>query len=322
MRKTTQLVALLLSLLLVLEFAACNQPTQSENEEEAVTKPVQESSQTAESQLPQQEETPIHPAPRSPDPPGPFKPIHPYLKELANQIIAQIVTADMGEYERAKAAFDYLIEYTVMDDPIGLDLWRIYGGGEEPISFVEQRALSVLRFGVGGCEDYAAALTILLREMGLEAEYVPGLTYSLEGNLVDHAWTKAKIDGVWYHLDSQLEDNISHRGTVRYRYFMRGDATLASHRWGQNLISSGLLTSEQNDEIAGYYLTESCPQDHPTPEPRHFEDTFSPNIEALREEASAEIAAYEAENGPLPPMELNTIPPVFGLEGFGPPDEG
>ena len=106
----------------------------------------------------------------------------------------------MGEYERAKAAFDYLIQYTVMDDPIGLDLWRIYGGGEEPISFVEQRALSVLRFGVGSCEDYAAALTILLREMGLEAEYVPGLTYSLEGNLVDHAWTKAKIDGVWYHL--------------------------------------------------------------------------------------------------------------------------
>lgn len=72
------------------------------------------------------------------------------------------------------------------------------------------------------CEDYAAALTLLLREMGLEAAYVPGLTYSAEGNLVDHAWTLVKVDGVWYHLDSQLEDAISRRGSVGYRYFLRG----------------------------------------------------------------------------------------------------
>lgn len=110
------------------------------------------------------------------------------------------------------------------------------------------------------CEDYAAALTLLLRGMGLEAQYVPGLTYSAEGNLVDHAWTMVKIDGVWYHLDSQLEDNISRRGSVRYRYFLKGDATLSgSHRWGQNLIASGLLTPEQNAEIAESYLPPCLP---------------------------------------------------------------
>ena len=41
------------------------------------------------------------------------------------------------------------------------------------------------------------------------------------------------------HLDSQLEDNISRRGRVRYKYFLRGDnSLLATHRWGQNLVSS------------------------------------------------------------------------------------
>ena len=44
--------------------------------------------------------------------------------------------------------------------------------------YLEQRALSVLLYHVGMCEDYAAALTLLYRAAGLQAEYVPGITYS------------------------------------------------------------------------------------------------------------------------------------------------
>jgi len=234
-----------------------------------------------------------------------------------------IATPGMGEYQRAKAAFDYMIEHTAIGEPVGLAVWRIHGGGESPIPFVEQRAVSPLAYGVGMCEDYAAALTLLLRGMGLEAEYVPGLTFSAEGHLVDHAWTVVKIDGTWYHLDSQLEDNISRHGWVRYRYFLRGDATLSgSHRWGQNLIDAGLLTEEQEREVAERWTPPACPRDYPTPDRRQFEDGPAPELGALAYRAEQEIAAWEAENGPLPPMELDTVPPVFGLDGYGPPDEG
>jgi transglutaminase-like putative cysteine protease len=44
--------------------------------------------------------------------------------------------------------------------------------------------------------------------MGFEARYVPGLTYSIEGKLVPHAWAMVRLDGSWYHADPQLEDNI------------------------------------------------------------------------------------------------------------------
>ena len=251
------------------------------------------------------------------------KQLHPYLEELVDGIVTQIYTPGMSEYERTKAAFDYMVEHTILDEPIGLDLWRVHGGGDQPIPYLQQRALSPLRFGVGMCEDYAAALTLLLRGMGLEAQYVPGLTYSVEGNLVDHAWTVVRIDGVWYHLDSQLEDNISRHGSIRYRYFLKGDATMSgSHRWGQNLINTGLLTPEQNREIAEDYPTPACPQDYPSPDRYMLEDGAAPNLEALRLEAEGEVAAWEGEHGPLEPMQLNTVPPVFGLEGFGPPDEG
>ncbi|MCI9458187.1 MAG: DUF362 domain-containing protein [Oscillospiraceae bacterium] len=248
---------------------------------------------------------------------------HPYLRELAASIAKELVSPEMNEYERAKAAFDYIITHVSMGEPIGPELWRIHGGGDAPIPFVEQRALSPLRFGVGMCEDYAAALTLLLREMGLSAEYVLGLTFSAEGHLVDHAWTMVQIDGVWYHLDSQLEDNISRRGSVRYKYFLRGDATLSgSHRWGQNLMDSRLLTGEQNREIEENFLFPAAPEDYPTPERLTIAETPAPDLEALRKEAEAEIAAWEAENGPLPEMNLNTVPPVFGLEGYGPAEEG
>ena len=61
----------------------------------------------------------------------------------------EIAAPGMSEYERAKAAFDYMIENTYLDEPIGLELWRIHGGGEKAILYLEQRALSPLRFGQG-----------------------------------------------------------------------------------------------------------------------------------------------------------------------------
>lgn len=249
--------------------------------------------------------------------------VHPYLNELVASIAEKITSPDMNDYEKTKAAFDYMITHVSMGEPIGQELWRIYGGGKEPIPFVEQRALSPLRFGVGMCEDYAAALTLLLRGMGLSAEYVPGLTFSAEGHLVDHAWTMVEIDGVWYHLDCQLEDNISRHGSVRYKYFLRGDAAFSgSHRWGQNLIDSRLLTEEQNREIVEIFSFPTAPRDYPTPERLMIEETPEPDLDALQKEAASELADWEAQNGPLPEMKLNTIPPVFGLEGYGPADEG
>jgi transglutaminase-like putative cysteine protease len=178
---------------------------------------------------------------------------------------------------------------------------------------VENRAVSVLAFNVGMCEDYAAAFTLLLRGMGLEAEYVPGLTYAADGTgFVDHSWAVCKIDGVWYHLDCQLEQNITRRGRINYRYFMRGDATLAgSHRWGQNLIDSRLLTDAQNKEIAESFIAPACPQDYPTPPPHEFTPPPKPDLPALKAKVEAEIKAAN-----LPPLELNITPPVFGAAGY------
>ena len=246
---------------------------------------------------------------------------HPYLRQLLAAAAAGITEPGMTEYDKARAAFTYLMRTTTWGKPIGFDLWRVHGGGDEPISYLEEHAISPLRFGVGECEDYAAALTLLLREMGLEAVYVPGVTYSALGNLIDHAWTMVRIDGVWYHLDSQLEDDILREDTTRFRYFLKGDATMsASHRWGELLRP--LLTAEQSAALDGWGIPPACPQDYPAATPAEtLGSPPEPDQAALRAEAEAEVAAYEAEHGPLPEMELNTVRPVFGEPGYGPPDD-
>lgn len=244
--------------------------------------------------------------------------IHPFVKSRLQEIASMLLTPDMSEYARAKAAFDYVLDNMTREEAVGQELWRIHGGGDTPIPYLEQRALSPLHFGIGMCEDYAAALTLLLRELGLEAEYVPGLLYTVEGTLADHAWTVVQIDGTWYHLDSHLEDYISRGRTVRYRYFLHGDQTFAvTHVWGQRLINMRLLSQEQNEEIAARYIPPACPQDYPNPpQARTMQEAPMPDLDGLKEQINAEINAYQQQNGLLPEMELNRIPPVFGLEGY------
>jgi len=242
-----------------------------------------------------------------------------YIDGVVSEIVSRLIEPGMSEFDMAKAAFNFIIENTVMGEPVGLDLWRIRGQGDRQPDFVENRSLSVLLFGIGMCEDYSAALAMLLRGMGLEAEYVPGLTFAADGSgLVNHAWTMVKIDGYWYHLDSQLEDNITRQGRIRYRYFLRGDETMfASHRWGQNLIDSGLLTPAQNEEIARYFIAPSAPRDYPElPPPHTFTPPPTPSASAIEAAIEEEFRIFEEIHGALPPLELDIIPPVFALDGF------
>ena len=241
-----------------------------------------------------------------------------YISSLVSEVVDGLIQPGMGEFEMARAAFDWIVETNTLGEPLGLDLWRVRQPDDPTPSFLENRSLSVLLWNTGMCEDYSAALTLILRGMGLNALYIPGLTYAADGSgFVNHAWTMVEIDGVWYHLDSQLEQNVTRQGRLRYRYFLKGDeAMLASHRWGQNLIDTGLLTGAQNEEIARDFLPPPAPQDFPTPAIHNFQPPPPPDRAAIQAAIAAELTAFEEAQGPLTPLELNIIPPVFGPWGF------
>lgn len=235
-----------------------------------------------------------------------------YLAQVVSETIERFLQPEMSEYEKVKAAFDYVIETGYYTLPIAPDIWRIRSTGDRVPSYIENRGLGILLFGTGACEDYASAMVLLLEGMGIEARYVPGFAYSRRGSLVHHAWNQVKIDGVWYNFDCELEDGIS-QGTVRYRYFLKSDATMsASHFWGQRLIDTGRLQEDQNAEIAEFYLMETCPQDYPTPAPKEIPVTLRPDESAIYAGLREELQEYETRYGKLEPIELNLTPVVFG----------
>jgi len=238
-----------------------------------------------------------------------------YIRQVVLETIDRITEPNMSEAQRTKAAFDYLIEIGDYQWPILLDIWRIRSTDDSNPSYVEIRAVNFLLTGVGACEDYAAALVMLLEGMGIEARYLPGVTWGRNGGLIYHAWTQAKIDGVWYHMDCELEDGIS-SGTVRYKYFMKSDATMrASHYWGQNFINLGGLQPDQIEEITAYHLGENCPQDYPTPAQTQIPVTPKPDVDAIISSLQPELEAYEELYGPLEFWEFDVLPPVFGRYG-------
>lgn len=241
-----------------------------------------------------------------------------YIAQVVQGNIDAFYVEGMSEYEMVKAAYDHIIQKSSHTKAVALDVWRWRSVGEYQPSYLEQRSMSILHFGRVNCYGFAAALYMLLEGMGLEARYLPGFTYTTEGAFCDHAWNQVKIDGVWYHLDPDLDGLVRRNNLLSYRYFLNSDATMAqTHFWGQRLIDTGLLEETQNSEIAAFFMGEDCPQDHPKPAAQTIVSEPTADKDTLEAQLLAELAEYTAIFGELEPMALNWKTPVFGrYEGY------
>lgn len=248
-----------------------------------------------------------------PDPVDELPSTDDYIRQVIREHTAKIEQPGMSEYDKVKAAADYVMSIGYYHRPVALDVWRWRTAGDTAPTYEEMRGLNMLLFGIETCEGYTASLNLLLEEMGIETRYMTGMTYLARGGLGYHSWSQVKIDGVWYHLDCELEDGIARNdGNVSYQYFLKSDATMsASHFWGQRLIDLGRLEPSQVEEVLAHYMGENCPQDYPTPAPSHIPVNPQPDADGLREKLSAELAEYEAHYGKLEYMELDILPPVF-----------
>ena len=100
---------------------------------------------------------------------------------------------------------------------------------------------AILLTGEGVCEGYALAAYLILKEIGMDVQYVVGDAGG------PHAWNMVKVDGHWYHLDTTWNDPIPDQGSkVRYDYFLVSDKTLLKdHEWDSDLYP----TSAEDDYL-------------------------------------------------------------------------
>ncbi len=146
--------------------------------------------------------------------------------------------ADFGETELKKAA-------------IAHDLICLYY--KYDLTLVSNDLYSFLSSGAGTCQGYTWAYMAVLRELGIECEYVAS-------DKIVHIWLKLKIDGEWYNSDATWDDPPSEEGKengVSHRHFLFSDKKAENDGYIERYSSiDQVCVSEKYDceALASYHM--------------------------------------------------------------------
>ncbi len=122
-----------------------------------------------------------------------------FIRNSVKAAVAETVTEDMSDIEKAKALHDWICDNCRYADNQYAEL----GNHTESSVFMD---------GVAVCDGYARTYNMLLHEAGLKCWFVSNR---------DHSWNVAEIDGNTYHIDTTWDDSAG-----SHEWFMRSDAEL------------------------------------------------------------------------------------------------
>ena len=109
---------------------------------------------------------------------------YPTPEVRADQMAQDCLAAGMRtDYEKALWLHDWLIDNCEYDN-----------------TYANTHAASVFGKGIGTCEAYHQAYTMLLARVGVESRRSEDRTHGM------HVWTAVKMDGSWYQVDTTWDD--------------------------------------------------------------------------------------------------------------------
>lgn len=135
------------------------------------------------------------------------------------EIVSEIITDDMTDYEKELAIHDYIVKNYKYDhenyisDTIPDESYTPYG---------------LLVKGTGVCQAYAEVTKLLLNKVGIECDVVVGTSRD-----ENHAWNILKLEDEYYMLDVTWNDPTpDEEGYVNYDYFnLTQEQFLQDHSW-------------------------------------------------------------------------------------------
>ena len=109
--------------------------------------------------------------------------------QLAEQVIAQVITEGMSQREKAEALYAYVTSTVSYD--------QRYYADRSNMPYESQTALGALRDGVAICGGYSHAVKLLFEKVGIPCFNVTGKYFS-----ENHMWNLALLDGQWLWFDA------------------------------------------------------------------------------------------------------------------------
>lgn len=152
--------------------------------------------------------------------------------EKAKEILRNIITDDMTDFEKALSIYDYINYISVYDS--------FYATG----TYADRRYWlnGPLLGGVGVCDGFAKLYSLLCNMEGLKTIKITGYTIDEYGNSSGHAWNKIYIDAdgngekEWYNVDLTWDGGVLIQGSdskiyelSTHLYFLLSDRQFENH---------------------------------------------------------------------------------------------
>lgn len=135
------------------------------------------------------------------------------VNEKVQEIVKNTITNEMGEYEKEKALYDYLVNNCEYDmDTFNSGVWD-----------KNNDEYSALINGLSMCKGYAQAMNRLLKAANIESKIVIGDIIDAEEpdkEKLGHAWNIVKINGKNYHIDATWDSTYTHMYNETSDYFL------------------------------------------------------------------------------------------------------
>jgi len=136
------------------------------------------------------------------------------IYNMAKDVLRRIISNDMNEFERALAIYEYIVGSVVYDGDTSTDLDAI-PSSENACYYLE----GVFKYGKAVCDGKSKAFVLLCGIEGISAVREFGYGNS---DSAGHAWNYARIDGVWYCVDTTGGDVFKPEGNIIATFYGKG----------------------------------------------------------------------------------------------------
>nr|WP_274600933.1 Ig-like domain-containing protein [Clostridium yunnanense] len=135
-----------------------------------------------------------------------------FVSTKVNEVLAQIITAGMNDFEKERAIHDWI------EKNVAYDTTLVKHSDYDAVAYPYKTV----------CQGYALLSYKMLNQAGIQTKIVEGTAGGQA-----HAWNLVYLDGAWYHFDSTWDDPLPDvAGRVTYDYYNLTDAQIKlNHSW-------------------------------------------------------------------------------------------
>ena len=143
------------------------------------------------------------------------------VDQLADQVIAQVITEGMSQWEKAEALYAYVTSTVSYD--------QRYYSDRNSMPYESQTALGALRDGMAICGGYAHAVKLLFEKAGIPCFNVTGKYFG-----ENHMWNIALLDGQWLWFDATSDRGST--GEFGFLRFALTELDSTKYSWDQEQV--------------------------------------------------------------------------------------